>query len=787
MPGGISDSSILTQILLVDDRPENILALEAVLAPLGEQLVAANSGNEALRFLLEREFAVILLDVVMPGLDGFGTAAIIRERARTRHIPIIFMTAGIEHQEQVVRGYALGAVDYIAKPFHPDILRGKVAAFVELYRKNEQVRQQGEQLRASEQRERERALEDMRRVGEKRYQQLAESMPQIVFTSTPDAQATYWNRRWFDYTGRAVNTSDADDWRCGVHLDDLAPMQRDWHDALVERRNFERAARFRRGDGVYRWHLVRAVPIVGSLGEVGEWVGTFTDIDDRVRAEESLALLAEASKLLAESLEYHRALGEVAELAARTVADFCAIELLEIDGVSRWSTAAGADPEKLDSSWRVQLVVRGEPAGSLQLGMAGSGRRIGEIDRALAEDLGRRICSTIDNARLFEVAQRERTALESAARMKDEFLAVLSHELRTPLSTALGWAQLLRTGKLGPEKTAQAIDTIERSAHSQVRLVNELLDVSRIITGKLRLQEDDVDLEQIIESAVESVRLAANAKQIELELHIASNLRPIRGDAERLQQVLGNLLSNALKFTPPEGRIEVRATLEGEKFRLVVRDSGAGIDAEFLPFVFDRFRQANSSATRSHGGLGLGLSIVRHLVELHGGTCHAESEGDGRGATMTVELPAPLGVSRRARAGSERPRDNEESPLEGVRVLVVEDFDDGRMLFQAILERSGAIVRTAANVPEALEELRRERPDVLVSDIGMPGQNGYDLIRIIRAGETGTQAPLPIIALTAYASESDRRAAIEAGFQRHLSKPVTARELVSAVLGVLRP
>jgi len=295
-------------VLVVDDRPENLVALEAVLDPLGLDVVAAGSGREALRHLLEREFAVILLDVLMPDLDGFATAALIRERAKTRHIPVIFLTAVSHQDEYVARGYGLGAVDYIAKPFHPEVLRAKVAVFVELFRKNAQLQKQARLLQESERRDRERALDELRRLGETRYQRLAESMPQMVWTAAPDGGETYANRRWLEYTGAAPERTPNEIWERVLHLDDVPAMHAAWRAARENLTDLEVAVRFRRSDGVYRWHLVRAVAVRGADGEITEWIGTRTEIDDRIRAEEGLRFLADASTILAESLEYRRTL-----------------------------------------------------------------------------------------------------------------------------------------------------------------------------------------------------------------------------------------------------------------------------------------------------------------------------------------------------------------------------------------------------------------------------------------------------------------------------------------------
>ncbi|HEX2223088.1 MAG TPA: response regulator [Thermoanaerobaculia bacterium] len=387
--------------------------------------------------------------------------------------------------------------------------------------------------------------------------------------------------------------------------------------------------------------------------------------------------------------------------------------------------------------------------------------------------------------RTAELSRAKRQA-EEANRIKDEFLATLSHELRTPLSAMLGWAQMLRTGKLDAATTARALETIERNARAQSQLISDLLDVSRIITGKLRLDLRTVELPSIVEAALDSIRPAAEAKGVRLDVSFDRMMGPVMGDSDRLQQVTWNLLSNAVKFTPKGGAVEVRLERQGDALELRVKDSGIGIPPAFLPYVFDRFRQAEGASTRSHGGLGLGLSIVRHLVELHGGTVHVESEGEGKGAAFRVRLPAwsPLsdGLSGEP---TERPAGpglfDDASLLGGIHVLVVEDEEDTRELITTALESCGAEVTAADSVTTALEALDRRVPDVLVSDIGMPGEDGYSLIRRVRSRQADQGSELPAAALTAYARAEDKLRALAAGFNTHLPKPLDPGELVQTV------
>jgi signal transduction histidine kinase len=391
-----------------------------------------------------------------------------------------------------------------------------------------------------------------------------------------------------------------------------------------------------------------------------------------------------------------------------------------------------------------------------------------------------------ERARLLVLEQAARRHAEEANRMKDEFLATLSHELRTPLNAILGWVQVLRTGKLDEAAAARALETIERNSRAQAQLIADLLDVSRIITGKLRLDFKPVELHRIIDAALESGRPGADAKGVQLAVSLGRLASPVLGDPDRLQQVVWNLLSNAIKFTPRGGRVEVRLTEAPPNAVIRISDSGIGIRPDFLPFVFDRFRQAESTQTRSHGGLGLGLSIVRHLVELHGGSVEVESAGEGRGATFTVNLP----LRTEAREGEPLLEHAATPPqgiwnlphlLKGLRVLVVEDEEDTRDLLVMALEQCGAEVAAFASVPEALADFDRAVPDVLVSDIGVPLEDGYSLIRKVRAREPAEGGGVPAAALTAYARAEDRQRVLEAGFQAHLAKPIDAAELVTAV------
>ena len=471
----------------------------------------------------------------------------------------------------------------------------------------------------------------------------------------------------------------------------------------------------------------------------------------------------------------------------------------------------------------IPLIVEGHTVGAMGLSFPNA-RKFSMDDYALMLVLAHQCAQAIERARAYAAERQARADAEAANRIKDEFLATLSHELRTPLNAMLGWTQLLRTRKFDEAKMARALETIDRNTKSLAALIEDILDVSRIMTGKLHLSTRVCEILSVIESAIEAVRPVAEAKTIQIEFFPNSSTGKVWGDVNRLQQVVWNLLSNAIKFTPKGGRVEIRldkvdrladsqellaqrrsfsedlAQVEGLETNLQpatfaqpsksyaqiqVTDTGKGIAPDFLPYVFERFRQENSTSTRSHGGLGLGLAIVRSLVEMHNGTVQAFSEGEGLGATFTVLLP--LFVETRDTEVNSRNTTNHsqlptpDSPLHGLRILIVDDEADARDLLATILEQSGAQVTAVASADEALTSLSQLKANVLVSDIAMPNVDGYTLIRQIRSLEAERGEHIPAVALTAYARESDRIAALEAGFQVHLSKPFDPEDLVSVV------
>jgi PAS domain S-box-containing protein len=447
----------------------------------------------------------------------------------------------------------------------------------------------------------------------------------------------------------------------------------------------------------------------------------------------------------------------------------------------------------------------GEVYGGLFFGHPEAGMFRERVARVV-EGLAGQAAVAMDNARLFEAVERARVDAEAAAdrnqrlyrqaeessRLKEEFLATISHELRTPLNAILGWARMLRTG-LGEADSARALETIERNARAQAQLIDDLLDVSRIITGKLRMDVQATDPNSFIEAAIEAVRPGAEAKGIRVQKIIDTGVVTVQGDPVRLQQIVWNLLSNAIKFTPKGGRVQVRMERVNSHVEIVVNDSGQGIPPEFLPHVFDRFRQADQRTTRQHGGMGLGLAIVRHLVELHGGSVSAASLGENQGSTFTVRLPVAPIYQKDASAERVHPAARDLLPpvdcpdrLDGLTVLVVDDEHDTRELLKKGLGQCGAEVIAADSAREAFEAIKLRVPDVLISDIGMAGEDGYDLIRRLRELPPEAGGKVPAVALTAYARVEDRLQALRAGYQMHVPKPVELTELVTVIASLVQ-
>jgi signal transduction histidine kinase/ActR/RegA family two-component response regulator len=551
------------------------------------------------------------------------------------------------------------------------------------------------------------------------------------------------------------------------------------------------------------------------------------------------------SAALATSLDYEKTLKALTKLAVAHIADWCAVDIVRDDGRIERLAMAHVDPAKIELAKTVReryenptsptsvsyVIQTGTPAmvpeitdamivsaaqgdeerihlmrdlgvvsylcvpmmaggrtvGALTLASAESGRRYTDDELHFAEDVASRAAMAVENARAYQQVQR-------ADRLKDEFLATLSHELRTPLNAILGYSRMLRGGLLRTEKVAGALETIERNAMSLTQMVDDVLDVTRIVSGKMRLNVQPVELPLVMQDAIATVAPAAEAKRIHINTVIDSQIGTVSGDPARLQQVVWNLLSNAVKFTPKGGRVQVRLERVNSSVEIVVSDNGIGIPADFLPHIFERFRQADSGTARQRGGLGLGLAIARNLVEMHGGTIRATSGGVDQGATFRVRLPV-MAVEPAVLDHEERrvhPRQERLTSLSGLasltgtHVLAVDDDPDAQRLLKEILEAAGARVTTASSVSAAFDAIRDARPDVIVADLGMPIVDGYELIKRLRQSTEADLRTIPAAALTAYARSEDRSKSLDSGFEMHLAKPIDPAELVAAIRALIR-
>jgi len=688
-------------ILIVDDRPDKLLAHETVLAELNQNLVRATSGKEALRCLLKQDFAVILLDVNMPGMDGFETAALIRQRMRSETTPIIFISAVNDTETHVSRGYSLGAVDYILTPVVPEILRAKIAVFVDLFKKTEQVKRQAEER------------------------------------------------------GKLI---------------------------------LEQAAR--------------------------------AEAEAR---QERLAFLADASNVLAGSLEYHKTFHSLAHLVVPRLADFCVVLASEEDGGLRQVAVAHSDlldepalrklaeefpassaaktggahvvktgqsrmccdmdngaleevfqrPEDREqllsfaptSFIAVPLKTYDRVLGAIVMVNTGEGRMCSTDELALAEELAHRAALAIDNAGLYKAAQKARAESERANLAKDSFLAMLSHELRTPLTPVLTSVLALEQTEGLSEEIRASLQMIRRNVELEARLIDDLLDLTRISKGKVQLSFEEVDAHSLLRNALEICQADIDKKNLSLRTDFAAEKVCLEADPARLQQIFWNLIKNAVKFTPAGGRLEIRTANEDGQLRVQVSDSGMGIDAETLPKIFNAFEQGDRTQL---GGLGLGLAISKALVETHSGKLTAESAGRDKGATFTAMFP----VAEHHAGASKGAIPSAPAPRKSMRVLLVDDHEDTNRSLTQLLRRRGYHVQPAHSVQSALEAAAHERFDVLVSDIGLPDGSGIELMQKLK-----TDHPIFGIALTGFGMEEDLRRSHDVGFIHHLIKPVDLNRL----------
>jgi signal transduction histidine kinase/DNA-binding response OmpR family regulator len=673
-------------ILVVDDVPEKILEIELALAELGQNIIKATSGRDALRALLKDDCAVILLDVNMEDMDGFETAALIRERKRSEHTPIIFITA-FNDESLMAKGYSLGAVDFISTPIDPDVLRTKVGVFVDLYQKTEAVRQQAAhrvQL-AREQAARQVAEKQMRRSA-----LLAEASR--LLSRSLDFDATLASLH------RTVIPALAD--ACQLMLYDANGDI--W---------FAHAGKSKTGDESMQKGSMARVEQVGA--ELKAAVG------EAVRSGHAHPLSPDV-------------LGNAPDLGPKR----------------KWTTAIVAP-----------LIARDTPIGAIVCCLMGTKRRFEPDDVALIENLASRAATALDNSQLFQT-------IRDGERRKDEFLAMLGHELRNPLAAITNAGELTKLIPPSDPTFEESLEIIRQQASLMKRLVDDLLDVSRITSGRVQLQKSLVNTGEVVQRVAEANNLLFSSRHHKLNLQLPKEEILLEADPYRLEQILSNLLVNAAKYTDPGGQIWFGARRDGANVVFRVKDTGIGIGADLLPNVFDLFAQANRSLHRAEGGLGIGLTIVRGLAELHGGHVWVTSEGFGHGAEFYVSLPA---LVKAPVVAAPAPLPVVETTTQPRRILVVEDQPALARVTVALLKKMGHEVRAAADGPEALLAVREYNPEVVFLDIGLPGMDGYEVARCLRS-EMGQEAPM-LVAMTGYGQHEVNRHARRAEFDHHLVKP----------------
>jgi len=692
-------------ILIVDDRPDKLLVYRTVLEDLQQNLYTAASGDDALRQVLEHDFALILLDVNMPGLDGLETAALIRGRKKSAHTPIILVTADYGDEPRMAKAYSLGAVDYIASPVVPEILRAKVKVFVELYLLAEQAKRQAQERIALVE---EKAAREAAERASRRLAFLAEASATLV--SSLDLEAT---------------------------LRELARL---------------------------------AVPRFADVSIV-----SLLSADGQAKRHEMAWLVGEAgAPLLSASLSE---LGEALldEVVAR-VQWSGKSETIERDPASPASRIPLPRGLSAHALTVVPLVVRGRRLGVLTLGLESASRSFEADTHAMVAELASRGATALDNALLFRKIQDE-------DQRKNEFLAMLAHELRNPLAPISNAVHILRVSDGDAGKLAWARELIARQLKQLVRLVDDLLDVSRITRGKIELKIESVDVEQVIQEAIETSRPSIDAQRHTLSLQLPNVPLQVRGDYARVAQILSNVLNNAAKYTPRGGRVSLSATNEDGEAVFRIRDSGVGIPQEFLSSIFDPFTQVDRSLARSHGGLGIGLTLVRRLVEMQNGSVTVRSEGRNRGSEFTVRLPlAAAGEAARKAAADSAAEQPALSPA-GLRVLVVDDNRDVADSTASVMRMNGCDVHVAYDGKAALESVQRLRPDAVLLDIGLPTIDGYLVAEHIRAQPENGRTM--IVAVSGYGQEQDRERSKSVGFDYHVVKPIDPTVLAGLV-GSLR-
>ncbi len=828
-------------ILIVDDHPENLMALEAILADLGQNLVRATSGREALRYLLEYDFAVILLDVQMPGMDGFETATLIRERDKLRHTPIIFLTAMDKNDTSVFRGYSVGAVDYMFKPFAPEVLKAKVAVFIDLFRKTEEVKRQAELLRQTNRElgKTNKAIGGLYKELEQKNRELhkerdfisavLETAGSFVLLVDNEGRILRFNRACEQASGYTFDeVRERKIWEVLAPEDERPAVHELF--ARVYGGEYPLASEnsWRTRDGALRRITWSTTALLDESGGISHVIATGIDITERQEAEREIrdlnealehrveertaqlqSINAELEGEIAERRRMEQALRE-SEARFRRLAESNMIGVqfadldgniseandafLDIVGYSRESMLAGG--LRWDTLTPEEYRYRDDDA----IRQLRESRVCVPYEKEYLRSDGRRVPILIGRAMLegsqhqsvafvIDLTERKRAELdlknakeaaEAANRAKDQFLAVLSHELRTPLTPVLTTVQVLEEEPDLPDELRGWIEIIRNNVELEARLIDDLLDLTRITQGKLQLNVSTIDLHAVLKAVMDICRGDVAAKQISIDLDLAAEISHVQGDFARLQQVFWNLVKNSIKFTPEGGTIRVQS-FNDDHGRVVVkvRDTGIGIDQDVLPRIFDAFEQGGRTITRNFGGLGLGLAISKTLIDVHGGLIQAASDGRDRGATFTVELAGcnPGGHEREKR---EIPQPVGEGHS-NVRILIVEDNNDTSQVMRHLLERRGYGVVAVRTIAEALEAAGSGQFDLLISDIGLPDGTGIELMQTLQKTN-----PIKGIAVSGYGMEEDVRRSMEAGFAEHLTKPISFQRLSRAIQSLLQ-
>jgi PAS domain S-box-containing protein len=754
-------------VLLVDRDLANLLGLESILKPLGQNLVRARSGEEALRLLDQGDFAVVLLDIGLSGPDAFETAQRMRGGERSRHVPIIFIAASESAEFPVAGGYHLGAVDYLVRPFVPDVLRAKVAVFVELFRRAEQVR---------------RLEHRLRRRSERRFRAIIENSFDAVVLLAADGAIRYASPTTTRVLGYAPEELAGRSAFQLMHPDDR-PAVGEAFGRLLRAPGASATDRFRyrHKDGSFRWVEAACTNLLREPS-VRAVVSNFHDVTEQRKAAEAMR----------RSERHYRALADSVPVMVFTClpdgrCDYCNRRWYDYTGLpgSRAQTFAWAevvhpdDREATRAAWQ-EAVRTGRPFEREQRFRRADGAYRWFLCRAvpLCDEQGRAV-KWFGNCTDIEGQRQARDALAEADRRKDEFLAMLSHELRNPLAPLANAAHVLETAGRDEVACRRAAGVIGRQVQHLARLVDDLLDVARVTRGKVELRKEPVELAAVLRRAVETSRPLLDARRHELALSLPAAPVPLEADPTRLAQVVSNLLNNAAKYTPEGGHIWLAGEGAGGQAVVRVRDDGGGIPPEFLPRAFDLFAQGDRSPARAEGGLGIGLSLVRSLVELHGGTVEAASDGPGRGSEFVVRLPLaagrPAAEGPRGEAAAGGGRKAGPGKPAAQRVLVVDDNRDSADSLALLLSLWGHEARVAYDGPAALEAARDYRPGLVLLDIGLPGMTGLEVARRLRQ-EVGLRDAL-LVAMTGHGRDEDRRRSQEAGLSAHLVKPVAPEEL----------